>query len=510
MSPSFKLVWNSLLRRSRIGLSFLFALSGLTCSLSAQSILFDYTYGYADYSFGKSIVQMADSGYVFLANTGNPNGNARLLLVRLDQFGIPQFYKEFHDYDLYNGNFLIKAANGDLLITGEVKNDNTPYQPFVMRVDSLFNVKWTFVLPCNDWSFSRQLLELPNREIVMVGETYDTDTTSVDALWVKLSETGQSLSVIKSELPGDDGFTSVSLWSDSLMLVSGFQQNLITNDSVPFYSLMNFNGENHHHVQYGAIRNKAVSTQTLRDPFGKVVTIGYTRMYDDLEYKDFYLILFDSAGNSLYSSYVDYPIWQHADDEYSSMGIAANGDLIVGVNAEGNSYYKPTIILHLYRGGDYAFKRSVVRSGTGYQKSDILSQVIPTNDGGFILIGTTTSLGTHLSDILICKLDSNLTPITPTSHYLPVEESRDSPAYSLFPNPATSKISLFVDQKQNEYVQISLYNTQSILLWSGQHNFFMQPQIDFDLTRYPPGLYFLKIHGKGYQLHLKISKVNAR
>ena len=211
MSPSFKLVWNSLLRRSRIGLSFLFALSGLTCSLSAQSILFDYTYGYADYSFGKSIVQMADSGYVFLANTGNPNGNARLLLVRLDQFGIPQFYKEFHDYNLYNGNYLIKAANGDLLITGEIKNDNTPYQPFVMRVDSLFNEKWTFVLPCNDWSFSRQLLELPNREIVMVGETYDTDTTSVDALWVKLSETGQSLSVIKSELPGDDGFTSVSL-----------------------------------------------------------------------------------------------------------------------------------------------------------------------------------------------------------------------------------------------------------------------------------------------------------
>ncbi len=180
ISAFFKLVCNTVLRRYWIGLSFLFAMSCLPCSLSAQSVLFDHTYGYADYSYGKSIVQMADSGYVFLANTGNPNGNARLLLVRLDPMGIPQFYKEFHDYNLYNGNYLIKAANGDLLITGEVKNDNTPYQPFVMRVDSLFNVKWTFVLPCDDWSFSRQLVELPNREIVMVGETYDTDTT----LWM--------------------------------------------------------------------------------------------------------------------------------------------------------------------------------------------------------------------------------------------------------------------------------------------------------------------------------------
>ncbi len=486
----------------------LFLIIASSYSAVAQTITFDHTYGYADYSYGKSIIQHVDSGYFVLANTGSPNGNTRLLLIKLDPHGIPVYHKEFHDFYLYNGQFIIKARNGDLLITGEIKNVEGPYQPFVMRVDTLFNLKWSYTLPYNNWTFSKMLVELPQGDIVAVGETYDTDSTGTDGNWLKISAEGVLKEAKSTQRVGNDGYTSVSLWNDSILLLSGYQKNVNTMDSVPFYSLVSASGEVLSHVHYGGIRNKSVCNQAVRDSLNNIVNIGYTRMYDDSAYKDFFMLVFNTNMEVVANVYVDYNLWRLTDNEYTSVAVAKNGDIVVGANAQGNNYNKPTVLLHRYKKNDYSFDVGTVRAGSLYKKADYLSQVIATNDGGAILIGSSTSLGTHLSDILICKVDSVLSPMTPVTHYLKIENSKPQPNFNftLYPNPTTDKVTISFTDNDNDITIVKLYNLQLKELMRLEHNFFVQPQLELRLTDYASGIYFLKIENKNHQFGSKICK----
>lgn len=489
-------------------LSYLIILLCSTITFTfAQSVSFDYTYGYADYSYGKSIVQLPDSSYVLLANTGATHGNARLLLIRIDSKGFPIYHKEFSDYYLYNGNHLIQAKNGDLLITGEIKNNGEPYQPFIMRVDTLFQFQWCLLIPTQDWAFGKQIVELPNDDIVMVGKTYDTDSTNVDGLWVKVSNNGTLKNKQFSNLMGNDDYTSISLWNDSLILVSGYQKDILTSDTVSFYAFFNFNGEVIDKNVYNNKRTKAVANQAIKDSNHNIVNVGYTRMKDSTGHKDFFMLVYDTVGSNIFDSYINYEIWANKDNEYSSATVGINGDIVLGANTDGNNYHKPTILLHCYHQNNYDYNTSTARGGNIFTKADYLSEIIATSDGGYILIGSTTCLGTHLSDILVCKIDSNLSPMTEISHHLSIKNDNFALLSSVFPNPTQDRITLIFNSIENENIQVTLFNLHAKIVWKTTHNFYLNPSLDIDLSNFSAGIYLLQIKGNNFQETVKISKI---
>ncbi len=119
-------------------------------NIEAQEIVFDNTYGFADYSAGRSIVQLPDSGYAFLGITGFAEGNSQLLFVRTDKNGVPLHFRQTADADkLYEGKMMRVAANGDYIIAGTLRDGTKPYSPFCMRVDSSFNSLWVSTIPTN-------------------------------------------------------------------------------------------------------------------------------------------------------------------------------------------------------------------------------------------------------------------------------------------------------------------------------------------------------------------------
>ena len=65
-----------------------------------------------------------------------------------------------------------------------------------------------------------------------------------------------------------------------------------------------------------------VCNQAVRDSLNNIVNIGYTRMYDDSAYKDFFMLVFNTNMEVVANVYVDYNLWRLTDNEYTSVAVA--------------------------------------------------------------------------------------------------------------------------------------------------------------------------------------------
>lgn len=473
-------------------------LSLLLClqTILGQPVTFDHTYGFSDYSYGRSIVQLPDSGYAFVANVSSERGNAQLLFVRLDSHGVPLYYRQTNAPDrLYAAHKLLRADNGDFVVTGFSKFLDEEYAPFFLRTDTAFNILWETSLPAGDWTFSQDMVELPSGSFVAVGSTYDTDSTGQDGLVMKIASDGTVLHFHKTDLPGNDAYTSVSFFQDSLLLVSGFQQDAENGDTIPFFAFLNFEGqENLRHTFDDHIAH-AVANQSVEDSRGNIVTVGYTYRYDTLHKKDFFMIIFDPSIEYVTELFLDETLWMGYDDEYQSVAISNEGKIFIAGTAEGNNYGRPVILVHLLD-ADYTFIGSSVRAGLHYVRNE-LSQIIPTSDGGAILIGTTSDFDEHLSAVFVCKLDESASAEGEVVHYLPVEESHPASfEVEMFPVPASDELTIRMGNVPAGLWRIVLYDLSLKQVWWSEMQTKEADEIRIPVSGLPAGTYLLKLQNK--------------
>ena len=462
-------------------------------NIDAQEIVFDNTYGFADYSAGRSIVQLSDSGYAFLGITGFTEGNSQLLFVRTDKNGVPLHFRQTADADkLYDGKMMRIAANGDYIIVGTLRDGTKPYSPFCMRVDSSFNSLWFSTIPTNDWVFGKSLVELPDGSIVVVGETYDTDTTGADAIFMRFSQNGELLSMRASGRVGNDGYNSVELRDSTSLLVSGFQKNGISGDTIPFFAYLDFDGNTIFLRSFEEYKTNAVANHAVTDSKNNILCAGYTTMYDTLGYSDYFLTAFDTAGNFINDLYVDLSLWEGADDSYQSIGITPDGHIFVAGTCAGNNYLQPSILVHLLD-SNYNWIIGTERTGQDIKKSDVLSQLVATSDGGCIMIGTTTDLGAHISDIFIFKIGHEPSNMSPIQHFLPVENFSKEFKFEIFPNPAKNYTHLSWNNAPQGKSQVTLYDLSARKILSLEHDFSSEPDMTLRLPNIPQGSYLLEI-----------------
>ncbi|MBQ7490541.1 MAG: T9SS type A sorting domain-containing protein [Bacteroidales bacterium] len=462
-------------------------------NVEAQEIVFDNTYGFADYSAGKSIVQLSDSGYAFMGSTGFAEGNSQLLFVRLDKNGVPLHFRQTADADkLYDGRMMRIAANGDYLVTGTLRDGTQPYAPFCMRIDTSFNIIWNTVVPANDWAFGNSLIELPDGSIAVAGETYDTDSTGADALFLRFSPNGDLMAKRASGLPGNDGYNSLETIDSASLLVAGFRKSTVSSDTVPFFASIDFDGNVTNLRSFEEYKTKAVVNHAIMDSRRNIVCVGYTMMYDTLGYSDFFMTTFDTAGNYIADLYVDLPMWAGADDLYKSVGVTPEGNIFAAGTCAGNNYLQPSILVHLLD-KDYNWEDGTVRTGHDVKKSDVLSQLVTTSDGGCIMIGTTTDLGSHIADIFIFKLGQKPSDESPIQHYLPVEHFDNEPDFEIYPNPVSNFAHISWKEAPQGKTQISVYDMAAHKLLSLEHDFSIAPDLTLHLPDIPYGNYILGI-----------------
>ncbi len=230
-----------------------------------------------------------------------------------------------------------------------------------------------------------------NGGYVITGWTRDTDSGEEDFYLLKIDESGD---VIWENAIGGDGydygwdivetnggFTTVGV-TRSYGTVFG-NMHLISTDAA---------GNQQWHREYGGDVLAEGFGMTAADD-GSVVLAGYRR--NGLTY-DAYLVRVDQAGNTVWEK----PYGGESGNQiaYSIVSTADGGFAVAGYTDARSAATRDLWILRVDSDGDSLWAKSF-----GGENTDAGYDIARTDDGGFIIAGTTSSSGAGFNDLYLLK-----------------------------------------------------------------------------------------------------------
>ena len=172
------------------------------------SAVWERTYGDFGTYVGKSAVQTHDGGYIISGWVKKKTGmNPDLLLLRTDSSGDVVWEEQIGDAGSEEGNAVIETADGGFLVVGRTDSfgagDNDMY---VVKTDSAGSVLWERAYGSTSYDAAEDVQEISGSGYVITGQT----TTPVDRMYPQQSIHTSSVYLIRTDMSGN------SLWEHSL------------------------------------------------------------------------------------------------------------------------------------------------------------------------------------------------------------------------------------------------------------------------------------------------------
>ena len=466
----------------------------LPSPLPAQ-ITFQRTYGGADDDYGESVQQTRDGGYVIAGYTFSFGaGSYDVYLVKTDSSGDTLWTRTFGGMDFDEGCSVQQTADGGYVMAGSTRSFGAgEYDVYLIKTDANGDTLWTRTYggASNDYGESTCLTA--DGGYIVAGQTHSFGAGSSDVYLIRADASGDTLWTRTFGGDSSDHGYSVQQTVDGGYIVAGWTVSRGAGGTDAYLVKTDANGDTVWTRAYGGThKDYGWSVQQTAEE-GYVVA-GYTSSFS-APWWDVYLIKTDARGDTLWTR-----TYGGADDDWgNSIQQTADGGYVIAsyttsFGAGGYDVY----LIKTAANGDTVWTRSLGGPGDDYGHS-----VHRTSDNGYVIAGSTTSLGTGF-DVYLIKTDS--------LGNVAVAEPKTSPtrapalALSCEPNPTTGtttirtsyivgrsgpcptvpRSSLSIYDAQGRCVRsFSLLSPPSSLTWNGR---------DDKDEMLPSGTYFLRLN----------------
>jgi hypothetical protein len=380
------------------------------------------TYGGAKDDYGHSAQQISDGGFIIAGQTNSIGaGGYDVYLIKTDALGKLLWQKTYGGaYDDTAWSVQL-TTDGGYIITGSTYSFGAGGSDiYLVKTDALGNQLWqkTFGGTGNDEGYSVQ--QTTDGGYIIVGVSTQKGSGGYKIYIIKTDSSGN---LIWERIYGgtsEDAGDSVQQTSDGGYIIAGYTSPLkgySTLSDVGFSDIYLIKtdsyGKQLWRRTYGGKGNdKSFSVQQTTD--GGYIIAGYTSSFGAGNL-DVYLIRTDSLGNQL---------WQQT---YGG----ANGD--TGAYVEQTSDGGYIIVGYTSSFGIGVFDVYLVKTDASgnqlWQKTyggkgvNIGSSVEQTSDGGYIIAGSTNSFGTGDFDVYLIKLEGNSALTLPSNPTSPLSSS---------------------------------------------------------------------------------------
>ncbi len=346
---------------------------------------------------GKSVQQTFEGGYIIVGNTNNYDiGSGDVYLIKTDENGIVLWTKNYGG-DYWNGGYSVKQTfDGGYIITGRTAIGDGDRQAYTIRTDQNGDTLWTKKYGGDLFNVSYSIQQTSDSGFVIGGyaKSYDDYWCSMNIIKTNhLGETQWSKTYQKYTYTY--GF-SVLQTNDLGYICVGNTRKGIEEDDV-YLVKTDVHGDTIWTRTFGGIKSDVGKSLDQTTDGGYIIT-GRTNSYGD-ENGDVLIIKTNHEGIvSWTKSYggvkrdVGNSIHQTIDGGYiiagqtESIG-SENSDLyIIKTNKLGDSLWTRT-----YGGSDW----------------DVGESIQQTNEGGYIVVGSTGSYGNEEGDVFLIKTDHN-------------------------------------------------------------------------------------------------------
>jgi len=386
--------------RAHLPEAFLGLLTALSLALvgsSSAQITFERTYGDSLEDNGRSVWQASDGGYIVTgAARSFSAGSSDVYLVRTDSLGDTLWTRTYRDSTFDEGNHVRQTSDGGYIMTGWTRDYGSLYcDMYLLKVDSAGQTVWEKTYGWDGRDEGNCVLQAVDGGYVIVG------SASIPGLSdeVYLLKTDGNGNAIWGNLYGSDVWDK-GLWveqtRDSGYIIVG------STSSVPFP------------IEYGVylIRIGPSGFREWERTYGNPGTnVGYcVRETMDNGYiiggatrppasanSDAYLIKTDSLGNALWERSYGGTKWDVAECVLQTPGggyVVLGSTESIGAGSGDLWFFKMDSL------GSMLWSRTY-----GGTATDGGGEVSQTSDGGFILAGLTRSFGSGQGDVYLVKTD---------------------------------------------------------------------------------------------------------
>ncbi|MFT6922028.1 MAG: hypothetical protein ACJA1C_001026 [Crocinitomicaceae bacterium] len=383
------------------------------------------TYGGVNLEYGFSIRETPDNGFIICGTTESfGNGQGDNWLIKINEFGDTLWTKTIGEATNEQGGQIRQTMDGGFILTSTVGIG--PLSSRIVKTNVIGDTLWT--LPFGGGGAETDVLlsveQTTDNGFLFSGYTnsYGTMNGQADMWLIKTDNFGDTLwTKTYGGLNWESGKAIQT--NDGGFLISAVTYSF-SNLGQEWLIKTNNTGDTLWTKIYGGIWDEYIneSIQTTDNGFA---ILGQTNSFGNGG-SDVWFIKTDQAGDTLWTK-----TYGGSNDEIGvSVKQTSDGGYIIGAQTKsfGNGLNDLWIIK------TDAFGDTLWTSVYGGASEDYIGDCHQTSDGGYIILGSTNSMGNGSQDIWVIKTDANGIAST--------QETFLSKKFTIYPNPVTDIISL--------------------------------------------------------------------
>ncbi len=297
---------------------------------SAGRILWNQTYGGAEYDEAEAVMLADDGGYVLAGVTRSYGaGVTDFWLVKTDSNGNCEWNQTYGGTGLEYLFSAIKTSDNGFALAGYTESYGVGGDFWLVKTDSGGTLEWSEVYGGEGWDEAHAIVQNGDGGYAIVGETDSIGAGLTDVWWVEVSSDGKKQRDQAYGGVNNDGGYALVQTADGGYVIAGYTESFGL--GIPYYPdfwLLKIDSRDRTlwDRTYGGL--DADSAESLvNTSSGGLAVAGATKSYGAGD-QDFWLVTTDSAGNLNYNQTYGGVGYDYAYSviEASDSGLALTGD----------------------------------------------------------------------------------------------------------------------------------------------------------------------------------------
>lgn len=470
----------------RILITLIIAIVGSTWCFGQIQFFNLYTNNGSDQ--GQGIVQLEDSSYVITGSSSSFSGSAQAFLMKIDSLGNYIWSNHYGGAESESGRRVLHKKDFGYFICGYTNSFGAgDFDYYLAKVDEAGTLEWERSYGGTGWERVHDAALTRDTGTIMVGETSSNETDNQNIYIVRTDSAGDTLWTKVIGGGGPDFATCIEAYTDSTFLIGGhiyIEDSLMTKG---FLMYLHEDGTVYWQDTIGNTGNHWVNDVVFTGPntlFGVGGADGDAMDGIDPYYFIHYMNNVHGGG---------YHVTAEGDaDNLSIIEYGSNDDYYIGLHVVNPLTYEGgndiNITKHLQGGFTWDGTYPI-----GFENPDVIGELIPTSDGGAVMVGYTTGVISGGNEIFVYKIGPNdgfpIADNSSVSDVVALDEVELVNDIVVYPNPAINSVNVVTEN--GNYSSLKLYNALGELV--GSQTFSMKVQMD--VSSYNSGVYIMEFSG---------------
>ena len=447
-------------------------------NLPAQNV-FQKTYGGGDSDAAYSVQQTMDNGYILVGGTASyGQGGSDVYLIKTNSLGDTSWSKTYGGSNNDNGCCVQQTTDMGYIITGITRSFGAGGQDiYLIKTNQEGDTLWTktFGGELDDWGSAVQ--QTLDGGYIIIGSTESYGSGNFDYYLIKTDTDGNTMWTKTFGGTNWDYGSWIELTSDNGFIMTGHSNSYGVGNYDVYLIKTNDTGDTLWTKTYGALDDEYSRTvkQTID---GGYVIVGEQGIYQTAATFNVFLLKTDINGNESWSrdyGGTGYDIGASVDQ--SSDG----GYIVVGQTSSFGAGERDVYLIKTDNIGDTLWTKTF-----GCVNYDRGFSVQEAQDGGYVLCGNTYCNEMENSDVYLIKTDENgnTSPLGIHSFKHPELE------FFVYPNPMVSEVNIEFGTKSTEIYTIDIFSALGQRI---KQEITSKNKINIGISELDEGIYFIVI-----------------